>query len=77
MPLTLAPLLPATDPVFLQIFPGASLLTATVVTSFASIFGIYLTASRHGRWWALGAVLLALTTNTLSLTTVLAVAFSR
>lgn len=70
-------MLPATDPVLLQLFPGASLLTATGVASFASIFGIYLVASRQGRWWALAAVLLALTTNTLALTTVLAIALSR
>lgn len=61
----------------LQLFPGGSLLTATVVASFASIFGVYLAGTRRGRWWALGATLLAVTGNTLALTTLQAIAFSR
>jgi hypothetical protein len=71
--LTLAPLLPASDPVFLGILPGASILVATFVASFASGFGIHLLMRRHGRWWTLAGIACALLTNMLALTTLQAI----
>lgn len=71
--LTLTPLLPASDPILLGILPGASILVATFVASFASAFGIHLLMRRHGRWWSLAGIACALLTNMLALTTLQAI----
>ena len=71
IPLVMAssPLLPASDPFALRIFPGASLLVAMFTFALMSALGTYLAWHRLGRWWGLVATLLAGTSLALSLTT--------
>jgi len=61
--------LPASDPVALGIFPGASLLIAMFATALAAAFGVYLLWRAREPWWTLLGALLMLLTLSLSLTT--------
>jgi hypothetical protein len=75
--LTLLPLFPASDPLWLHVLPGASILVASFVAAFASVLGIHQLFRRSGRWWGLLGFLLALGTNALSLTTLQAILLLR
>jgi len=71
IPLIMAssPLLPASDPFGLRIFPGGSLLVGMFTFALLSAMGTYLAWHRYGRWWGLAATLLAGMSLALSLTT--------